>query len=67
MKNTLEKAFTKLDTPISLSYSAAGRVVEVGSNMSGLNIGDRVACGGAGYDTSLISKIKPIKVIGLRY
>jgi predicted dehydrogenase len=49
VKNTLEKVFTKLDTPIPLGYSAAGRVVEVGSNMSGLNIGDRVACGGAGY------------------
>ena len=49
VKNTLEKVFTKLDTPIPLGYSAAGRVVEVGSNMSGVNIGDRVACGGAGY------------------
>lgn len=49
VKNTLEKVFTKLDSPIPLGYSAAGRVVEVGSNMSGLNIGDRVACGGAGY------------------
>jgi len=49
VKNTLEKVFTKLDTPIPLGYSLAGRVVELGSNMSGLNIGDRVACGGAGY------------------
>lgn len=49
VKNTLEKVFTKLDTPIPLGYSSAGRVIEVGSNMSGVNIGDRVACGGAGY------------------
>jgi len=49
VKNTLEKVFTKLDTPIPLGYSAAGRVLEVGSNMSGVNVGDRVACGGAGY------------------
>jgi len=47
--NTLEKVFTKLDTPIPLGYSLAGRVLEVGSNMSGVNVGDRVACGGAGY------------------
>ena len=49
VQNTLEKVFTKLDTPIPLGYSCAGRVLEVGSNTSGLNIGDRVACGGAGY------------------
>lgn len=49
VRNTLEKVFTKLDTPIPLGYSAAGRVVEVGENCSGVNIGDRVACGGAGY------------------
>ena len=49
VKNTLEKVFTKLDTPIPLGYSLAGRVLEVGKNMSGINIGDRVACGGAGY------------------
>ena len=47
--NTLEKVFTKLDTPIPLGYSLAGRVLEIGSNVSGFNIGDRVACGGAGY------------------
>ena len=49
VKNTLEKVFTKLNTPIPLGYSLAGRVIEVGSNISGLNVGDRVACGGAGY------------------
>jgi len=49
VRNTLEKVFTKLDTPIPLGYSLAGRVVEVGENCSGINIGDRVACGGAGY------------------
>lgn len=49
VRNTLEKVFTKLDTPIPLGYSLAGRVIEVGANMSGVNIGDRVACGGAGY------------------
>ncbi|MCT7551047.1 bi-domain-containing oxidoreductase [Aliarcobacter butzleri] len=49
VRNTLEKVFTKLDTPIPLGYSLAGRVIEVGSGLSGMNIGDRVACGGAGY------------------
>ena len=49
VRNTLEKVFTKLDTPIPLGYSSAGRVIKIGSNLSGINIGDRVACGGAGY------------------
>lgn len=49
VRNTLEKVFTKLDTPIPLGYSCAGKVLEVGSKLDGINIGDRVACGGAGY------------------
>jgi len=49
IKNTLEKVFTKLDTPIPLGYSLAGRVIETGAHLTGINIGDRVACGGAGY------------------
>ncbi|XPS39415.1 bi-domain-containing oxidoreductase [Aliarcobacter butzleri] len=49
VRNTLEKVFTKLDTPIPLGYSLAGRVVQIGAELSGINIGDRVACGGAGY------------------
>ena len=49
IKNTLEKVFAKLDTPIPLGYSCAGKVIEIGANVSGVSIGDRVACGGAGY------------------
>jgi predicted dehydrogenase len=49
VRNTLEKVFTKLDTPIPLGYSLAGRVVQVGDELNGISIGDRVACGGAGY------------------
>lgn len=41
--------FSKLDTPIPLGYSCAGKVIEVGTNVSGITVGDRVACGGAGY------------------
>ena len=49
VKNTLEKVFTKLDTPIPLGYSCVGEVVEVGAKVTGVSVGDRVACGGAGY------------------
>ena len=45
---TLEKVRAKLDQPIPLGYSSAGVVVEAGRDC-GLNIGDRVACGGAGF------------------
>ena len=46
---TIEKLFSKLDTPIALGYSCAGTVVE--SGVSEFRAGDRVACAGAGYAT----------------
>ncbi|MDB4377125.1 bi-domain-containing oxidoreductase [Akkermansiaceae bacterium] len=46
---TLEKVKAKLDQPIPLGYSAAGVIEEVGHSMRGYSVGDRVACGGAGY------------------
>ncbi|MDD5092454.1 MAG: bi-domain-containing oxidoreductase [Candidatus Wallbacteria bacterium] len=49
VRNKLEKVFNKLDTPITLGYSCAGRVVEIGEAMTGVSVGDRVACGGAGF------------------
>lgn len=49
VKNTLEKVFNKLDTPIPLGYSCVGEVIEVGKNVKGISVGDKVACGGAGF------------------
>ncbi len=46
---TLRKVQTKLDTPIPLGYSSAGVVVELGEGVGEYRVGDRVACGGAGY------------------
>src|SRR2546423_353063 len=46
---TLEKVFSKLDTPIALGYSCAGTLVEAGAGVQNLKPGDRVACAGAGY------------------
>ncbi|MEO7786413.1 MAG: bi-domain-containing oxidoreductase [Sphingomicrobium sp.] len=44
---TIKKVRAKLDTPIPLGYSLAGVVVEAGP-ASGVAVGDRVACAGAG-------------------
>jgi polar amino acid transport system substrate-binding protein len=46
---TFDAVMTKLDNPIPLGYSLAGRVSEVGRTTSGFQRGDRVACAGAGY------------------
>lgn len=46
---TFEKVMTRLDTPIPLGYSCAGRVIEAGHDAGDLQVGARVACAGAGY------------------
>lgn len=46
---TLKKAFNKLDTPISLGYSCAGKVIKTGGDVLECEEGDRVACVGEIY------------------
>src|SRR5262245_33510823 len=45
---TGQAVLEKLDHPIPLGYSCAGRVVAVGDGVSGFAVGDRIACAGAG-------------------
>ncbi len=45
----LEAVRAKLDSPIPLGYSLAGRVADVGAGAEGFARGDRVACAGAGF------------------
>lgn len=49
LKNTIDKVRSKLDTPIPLGYSCAGIVKAVGEDVDKFQVGDCVACGGAGY------------------
>jgi predicted dehydrogenase/threonine dehydrogenase-like Zn-dependent dehydrogenase len=46
---TIEAAFNRLDQPMALGYASAGTIVELGSGLTGLRIGQRVACAGGGH------------------
>ncbi len=46
---TIEAAFNKLDQPMVLGYSSAGLIVEVGDELQGFTVGERVACAGGGF------------------
>ena len=46
---TFNTVKSKLDTPVPLGYSSAGKVLSVGGLVKGIAPGDLVACAGAGY------------------
>lgn len=46
---TVEAVRNRLDQPMALGYSSAGTVLDVGAQVPGIQIGDRVACAGGGY------------------
>lgn len=47
--NTYRTSMSRLDTPLGMGYSSSGVVIEVGSAVTGIRIGDRVACCGGGF------------------
>ena len=47
--STFQKVMSKMERPMPLGYSAAGIVEQVGEEVRGLQVGDRVAMAGAGY------------------
>jgi predicted dehydrogenase/threonine dehydrogenase-like Zn-dependent dehydrogenase len=47
--NTLQQAMNRLDTLMPLGYSSAGLVVDVGTEVDTISVGDKVACAGGGY------------------
>src|SRR5512144_1297368 len=46
---TVQAAFNRLDQPMALGYASAGTIVELGNDMPGFKVGQRVACAGGGY------------------
>jgi predicted dehydrogenase len=46
---TINAAFNRLDQPLTLGYSSAGTVIQVGNGVGGFKPGDRVVCAGGGY------------------
>ncbi len=46
---TVQAAFNRLDQPMALGYSSAGTIVELGADMTGFQVGQRVACAGGGF------------------
>ena len=47
--STIDSVRNRLDQPLALGYSTAGEVFDVGSEVTGFKVGDRVACAGGGY------------------
>lgn len=48
LKSTYKLVMNKLEAPSPLGYSCAGEVIALGDGVSGLKVGDMVACGGQG-------------------
>ena len=49
IRETIDIVKDRLNFPMALGYSLSGEVIEVGRNVTGISVGDRVACGGGGY------------------
>ena len=62
MRATADKVRARLDEPISLGYSAAGRIEETGAGVVGLQTGERVALAGAGYAAHAEFNAPPVRL-----
>lgn len=57
---------SRLDTPVTMGYSSSGTVKEIGAGVTGIRVGERVACFGDGFAThselSFITKNMFVKI-----
>ena len=61
---TMNAVLARLDEPMPLGYSAAGRVVEVGSGLEGhYRVGDRIAIAGAGLANHAALNVVPENLV----
>lgn len=60
---TLEAAFNRLDQPMPLGYSSAGRVAAVGPGVRGFEVGERVACAGGNYAVHAEYAVVPVNLV----
>ncbi|HSL44660.1 MAG TPA: bi-domain-containing oxidoreductase, partial [Anaerolineales bacterium] len=63
--NTAQAAFNRLDQPMALGYSSAGTIVALGEGMQGFEVGQRVACAGAGYAVHAEYNVVPRNLLTL--
>src|SRR5438874_24048 len=49
VRQTVDLVRARTVSSLPLGYSASGEIIEVGSDVADLRVGDRVACAGAGY------------------
>jgi predicted dehydrogenase/threonine dehydrogenase-like Zn-dependent dehydrogenase len=49
LASTIQTVRARLDQPQSVGYSSAGTVVALSNGIADINVGDRVACAGAGF------------------
>src|SRR5438067_835851 len=54
---TLDAVQNRLDRPMTLGYSCAGRVIELGAGVTDLEVGDAVACAGTGAAHAEIASV----------
>jgi predicted dehydrogenase/threonine dehydrogenase-like Zn-dependent dehydrogenase len=59
---TIKAVRSKLDTPIPMGYSSTGIVIGVGAGVTGLTVGDRVACNGPHAEIVCVPKNLVAKV-----